>query len=156
MPYGCQKCGSPSSTVELRRVVINAGPNKELQIAGIIPVSRCLNEKCNAMSAACNLNVGDLAGLQATRPATPAGQPPAEVAAAKVAQLLEMRQKISELEAEVIEPPLNGAGESQKVVPPTAIEATPAPASPPAPPASPPAEPVSDPATVAPKDAPKH
>lgn len=112
--YGCQKCGSTGSVMEIRQVTINAGLNRELQVAGIIPVQRCLNEKCGQMIAVCNVNVGELAGLIPDSLFNSEPTPPADAEAqeaAKMAELLEMKAKMAELEdpkAQADPPPKDG------------------------------------------------
>lgn len=108
--YGCGKCGSTGSVLEMRRVVVTIGADKELQAAGIVPVQRCLNGQCNAMSTVTNLEIGKLAGL-APIPQQPQAQPgDAEVdelalKQQKMADLLVMKKKIDQLESELVEPP---------------------------------------------------
>lgn len=113
--YGCQKCGSTESTMEIRKATIHAGPNKELQVAGIIPIQRCLNDKCKQITAICNMDIGDLAGLEPVQvvESTPVASndatqsEPSDDAAKlreqKMAELLEIKAKMAELEGELVE-----------------------------------------------------
>lgn len=69
--FACGKCGSTGFVGEMRRVVMVAGPNNELQMAGLVPVRRCANPQCNTLTTPCNLQIGELANLQPIPPEAP-------------------------------------------------------------------------------------
>ena len=66
--YGCSRCGSTASVMEMRRVVATIGPDKELQASGIVPVQRCLNDQCGSLSTLTNLEIGEAVNLVPTAP----------------------------------------------------------------------------------------
>ncbi len=86
--YGCSKCGSTGSVMEMRRVVVTIGPEQELQSSGIVPVRRCVNEQCGSMSTVTDLNIGVVVNLVSG------------VAHTRVqVELVEAQAKIAELES---------------------------------------------------------
>lgn len=85
--YGCPKCGSTASVMEMRRVLVTVGPEQELQCSGIAPAKRCLNEKCGEMGVQSSLKFGDVVNL------VPGHAPSAE------RELAELRAKVAELES---------------------------------------------------------
>jgi hypothetical protein len=74
--------------MEMRRVVVTIGPEQELQSSGIVPVRRCSNEQCNAMSTVTDLNIGVVVNL-----VSGVAHEQAEKA------MVEMKAKIAELES---------------------------------------------------------
>lgn len=69
--YGCSRCGSTASVMEMRRVVATIGPDKELQASGIVPVQRCLNDQCGSLSTLTNLEIGEAVNLVPSTPNVP-------------------------------------------------------------------------------------
>ncbi len=105
--YACQKCASTGFVGEMRRVVVIIGAGNEMQAAGIVPVRRCANVKCNTLTTVSNIQFGDVMNLQPIPPkletVAPAALPPLEDAAAVKAKakahLEHMRAELAKAEA---------------------------------------------------------